>query len=84
MPSEVGPNRWGEDPIYSRSIWCEKAEDERTAMVKTKEKNATVRQELDRRRLKRLMFRLASLEFSAPLKAAISRYQISSEYHRTE
>lgn len=53
-------------------------------MVKTKEKNATVRQELDRRRLKRLMLRMASHEFSAPLKAAITRYEISPEYRRTE
>jgi hypothetical protein len=53
-------------------------------MIKTKEKDGTVRQEVERRRLKRLMLRMASLEFSAPLKAAINRNEISSEYRRIE
>ena len=53
-------------------------------MAKTKEENAAVRQEVNRRRLKRLMLRMASLEFSAPLKAAINRYEISPEYRRIE
>jgi hypothetical protein len=55
-----------------------------TAMAKTKEENAAVHQEVNRRRLKRLMLRMASLEFSAPLKAAINRYEISPEYRRIE
>jgi hypothetical protein len=53
-------------------------------MAKTKEENAAVRQEVNRRRLKRLMLRMASLEFSAPLKAAINRDEISPEYRRIE
>ena len=53
-------------------------------MVKTKEKNATVSQDINRHRLKRLMRRMASLEFSAPLKAAMNRNEISPEYRRIE
>jgi len=53
-------------------------------MVKTKEKNGTVSQENNRQRLKRLMRRMASAEFSAPLKAAMNRYEISPEYRRVE
>ena len=53
-------------------------------MVKTKENNRTVSQENNRRRLKRLMRRMASLEFSAPLKAAMNRYEVSPEYRRIE
>ena len=53
-------------------------------MVKTKEKDATVSQDINRRRLKMLMRRMASLEFSAPLKAAMNRNEISPEYRRIE
>jgi len=53
-------------------------------MVKTKKKNGTVSQEDNRQRVKRLMRRMASSEFPAPLKAAMNRYEMLPEYRRTE
>jgi hypothetical protein len=53
-------------------------------MVKTKKKNGTVSQEDNRQRLKRLIRRMVSAEFSAPLKAALYRSETSPEYRRSE
>ena len=55
------------------------------SVAKTKKKNETLSpQENNRQRLKKLMRRVASIEFSAPLKAAINRYEMSPEYRRIE
>ena len=53
-------------------------------MVKTKEKDATVSQDINRRRLKMLMRRMVLSEFSAPLKAAMKDYEGLREYRRVE
>jgi hypothetical protein len=53
--------------------------------AKTKKKNETLSpQENNTQRLKKLMRRMASIEFSTPLKAAINRYEMSPEYRRIE
>jgi hypothetical protein len=51
----------------------------------TIKKNGTVNfQENNRQRLKRLLRRMASIEFSMPAKAEIDRYEISPRYRRIE
>jgi hypothetical protein len=51
----------------------------------TIKKNGTVNfQENNRQRLKRLLRRMASIEFSMPAKAEIDRYEISLRYRRIE
>jgi hypothetical protein len=77
---------WGEDPIYSESVRCEKPGDIQHTMpplFASIKKNATL-QENRRQRIKRLMRRLISIEFSMPPKAQVDRYEISPRYRRIE
>jgi hypothetical protein len=55
------------------------------SIIKTKKKNVTISTPSNnRQRLKRLMRRMASSEFSASQNAATNRYEMSPEYRRIE
>ena len=79
---------WGEDPIYSESVRCEKAGDIQHTMpflFTSIKKNATITlQENKSQRIKRVMRRLTSIEFSMSPKAQVVRYEISPRYRRIE
>ena len=49
-----------------------------------KKKGTITIQENNRQRLKGLLHRMASIEFSIPAKAEIDRYEISPRYRRIE
>jgi hypothetical protein len=55
------------------------------SLVITTTKNGTINpQESNRRRIKRLMRRMVSSEFSAPTKATMNGYEMSPGYRRVE